>query len=53
MEGILVLATLAQRWRMRLVSDHPVEARPLITLRPKNGVRMTLEQRKAAPVPVR
>ncbi|CAN5588778.1 cytochrome P450 [soil metagenome] len=53
MEGILVLATLAQRWRMRLVSDHPVQARPLITLRPKNRVRMTLEQRKAAPVPVR
>ncbi|HEV2129467.1 MAG TPA: cytochrome P450 [Longimicrobiaceae bacterium] len=53
MEGILVLAALAQRWRMRLLPGDPAEARPLITLRPKDGVRMILQQRKAAPVPVR
>jgi len=45
MEGILLLATLAQRWRMRLVPGHPVEPQPRITLRPKHGLRMTLERR--------
>jgi cytochrome P450 len=42
MEGILLIATLAREWRMRLVPDHPVEPRPVITLRPKYGMRMTL-----------
>ena len=45
MEGVLVLATLAQQWRMRLVPGHPVELQPLITLRPKHGMLMTLERR--------
>jgi cytochrome P450 len=44
LEGILVLATLAQKWRMRLVPGHPVELRPLITLRPKYGMRMNLKR---------
>ena len=33
MEGVLILATLAQRWRLRLVPGHRVEPQPLITLR--------------------
>jgi cytochrome P450 len=45
MEGVLVLATLGQKWRLRLVPDHPVEPEPLITLRPKHGMRMRLEAR--------
>jgi cytochrome P450 len=45
MEGVLVMATLAQAWRMRLAPDHPVEPQPLITLRPKNGVWVKLEPR--------
>jgi cytochrome P450 len=45
MEGVLLLATLGQKWRLRLVSDHPVEPEPLITLRPKCGMRMRLEAR--------
>ncbi len=44
MEGILVLATLAQQWRMQLVPGHPVGLWPLVTLRPKAGMRMTLVQ---------
>lgn len=44
-EGILALATLAQRWQARLVLGHPVELDPLITLRPKHGMRMTLHRR--------
>jgi len=45
MEGILTLAAIAQRWRLRLVPGHPVEPQPLITLRPKYGMKMTLEER--------
>lgn len=45
-EGILVLATLAQRWQARLVLGHPITPEPLITLRPKFGIRMTLHRRR-------
>jgi cytochrome P450 len=46
MQGILVLASIAQFWRMKLVPDHPVELLPLINLRPKYGMMMTLHRRK-------
>jgi cytochrome P450 len=46
MEGILLLATLAGRWQMRLVPHHPVALKPLMTLRPKYGMRMTLVKRR-------
>jgi cytochrome P450 len=42
-EGVLVLATLAQRWQMRLVPGHPVATQAVITLRPKHGMKMTLQ----------
>jgi cytochrome P450 len=45
MEGILVLATLAQQWHMRLVPDHPIALHPLVTLRSKYGMPMTLRRR--------
>jgi len=45
MEGILVLATFMQKWRLRLVPGQRVEPQPLITLRPKYGMRMQLEAR--------
>jgi len=45
MEGVLILATLAQKWKLRLVPGHPVEPQPLITLRPKYGMRMVVEPR--------
>jgi cytochrome P450 len=43
MEGILLLASLARNWRMHLVPGHRVETLPVITLRPKHGMRMTLK----------
>ena len=46
MEGVLLLAALAQKWKFRLVPGHQVEPEPLITLRPKYGMRMRLELRK-------
>jgi cytochrome P450 len=45
MEGVLVLATLAQRWKLQLWPGHPVEPQPLITLRPKYGMLMQVEPR--------
>jgi cytochrome P450 len=48
MEGILLVATLAQRWRMRLLPGHPVAPRPLVTLRPKFGMKMTIERRETS-----
>lgn len=47
MEGILLIATIAREWQMRLVPNHPVVLKPVITLRPKHGMRMTLIRRQA------
>jgi cytochrome P450 len=49
MEGMLLLATIAQKWKLKLVPGHPVEPEPLITLRPKHGMRMLVEQREPRP----
>ena len=45
MELILLVATIAQQRRLRLVPGHPVVPQPLITLRAKHGMRMTVEKR--------
>ena len=45
MEGVLALATIAQSWRLSLVPGQRIEAQPLITLRPKYGMRMILKKR--------
>jgi len=45
MESILLLATLAQKWKLSLVPGHRVEPEPLITLRPKYGMKTMIEER--------
>ncbi len=45
MEGVLLIATLAQDWTPRLLDGHPVGTRPLVTLRPRHGMKMTLQKR--------
>jgi len=45
MEATLLLATIAQRFRMRLVRNHRIEPLASITLRPKNGIRVELQER--------
>jgi len=45
MELILLVATIAQQWQLRLVPGHPVVPQPLVTLRTKHGMRMTVTQR--------
>jgi cytochrome P450 len=46
MEGVLVLATLAQRWKLEL-ADGPGEVDLRITLRPRGEVRMIPRARRA------
>lgn len=50
MELTLVTAVIAQRWTMRLVPGHPVKPQPLVTLRPKHGLRMILKPRMQEPL---
>jgi cytochrome P450 len=44
-EAQVILAMIAQRYRLRLAPGYPVEPVGLITLRPKHGLWMTLERR--------
>jgi cytochrome P450 len=48
MEAALVLATIAQKFRLLLVAGHPVLPLASITLRPRHGVRVRLELRQPA-----
>jgi len=45
MEGALVMATIAQNWRFHLAAGQRIEPQALITLRPKYGLAMVLENR--------
>jgi cytochrome P450 len=44
-EAILILAMIAQRYRLHLKNGHPIEPQGLITLRPRYGMRMTVDRR--------
>jgi cytochrome P450 len=48
-ELTLVLATIAQRWTLRLVPGHPVVPQAVVTLRMKHGLQMTLQTRTDTP----
>jgi cytochrome P450 len=45
MEGVLMVATIAQRWRLRFVPGQTVEVQPKITLRPKGSMMFVPEAR--------
>ena len=45
MEMQLILATVAQRYTLRLVHSHPVEPEAFLSLRPRYGLPMTLHRR--------
>jgi cytochrome P450 len=44
-EGILLLAVLARNWRLRLGPAQTIGLSPMITLRPKFGMRMDISKR--------
>ena len=46
MEASVVLATIGQKFRFALAPGHKVTPLASITLRPKNGIQITLEARK-------
>ncbi len=46
MEAVLLLATIAQRFRLSPASGRPVMPQPSITLRPKGGMKMVLTRRR-------
>ena len=41
-EAMLLLATLARRFRLWLAQNRPVEPQPSVPLRPKTGIRVML-----------
>ena len=43
-EGVLMLAVMAQRWRMEPVPGHPIALNPTVTLRPKHGLKMIVRE---------
>jgi cytochrome P450 len=43
-EANLVLATVAQRYRVKVTPGHPIETQPLITLRPRYGIKVTIQK---------
>ena len=45
MEATLVLASIAQRFRLSLVSGQTIVPEPKMTLRSKNGIRMRVFRR--------
>jgi len=49
MEATLLLATLCQKWKLRVPGGYRPEFQPLITLRPKNGLPMTVVARRPTP----
>jgi cytochrome P450 len=51
LEATLLLATIAQRFRLDAMPEHPVELLPQITLRPRSGVQMRLTARTGREAP--
>ncbi|MGB8356332.1 MAG: cytochrome P450 [Chthoniobacteraceae bacterium] len=45
METVLLVAAISQRWRMELLPGQSIVPEPVITLRPREGVRVRLVER--------
>src|SRR6266699_746548 len=48
MEAQLLLSTIAQRYRLRIIPGHPVEPQMVVTLRPRSGLPMTIHATERA-----
>jgi cytochrome P450 len=45
-EGVIILATVLKKWRITLAENSEnIKPLPIVTLRPKNGIRMQLHKR--------
>lgn len=45
MEGVLLLAVLGRKWKLKLNPAQKIIPQPMITLRPKYGMKMKIEKR--------
>jgi len=45
LEGIVILSSIVQRWRLDLAPGQDMTPKPAITLRPRNGMKMTVSAR--------
>ena len=45
MESIVIIPMILQQFQMQLVPDHQVEEHALVTLRPQNGILMTISRK--------
>ncbi|NJM52866.1 MAG: cytochrome P450, partial [Blastocatellia bacterium] len=45
MEGVLLLATLGRKWKLRLNPAQKIVPQAMITLRSKYGMKMRIERR--------
>ena len=45
MEGVLLLANLGRKWKLSLLPEQKIALHPMITLRPKYGMKMKIEKR--------
>jgi len=45
MEAVLLLATIAQQFRIQIAPGQKVSMQPTVTLRPRNGIQVTLKRR--------
>jgi cytochrome P450 len=48
MEAVLVLAAIAQRWDVEVLPGQTITPEPVVTLRPKGGIRVRLRSRTAS-----
>lgn len=51
LEARLLLATIAQRFKLSLVEGHPIVPELLFTIRPKYGVQVVAKVRQPALAP--
>ena len=45
MEGVLLLAILGRKWKLSLAPEQKIALNPMITLRPKYGMKMKIEEK--------
>ena len=50
MEAVLLITAIAQRFRLALPPGHSLRLVPSVTLRPRNGLRMRVQERRRGSV---
>ena len=48
----MILSTILLRYDFELIPGQTIEARPMVILRPKHGIKMSFTQAQAREIPV-